>query len=85
MKKHTKIYLDYFGYDDTDWIGCEVCGKTAVDIHHIENRKMGGSELKDTPENLQALCRSCHVLKGDLVQYKDELKRIHFEFMESRI
>ena len=54
MKKHTKIYLDYFGYDTSSWIGCEVCGKTAVDINHIEARGMGGSKLKDVITNLQA-------------------------------
>jgi hypothetical protein len=43
MKKHTKIYLNYFGYDTTDFIPCEVCGSQAVDIHHIECRGMGGA------------------------------------------
>lgn len=33
MQKHTEIYLDYYGYDETDFIGCEVCGKPAVDCH----------------------------------------------------
>ena len=48
------------GYDETDWIPCEVCGAKAVDIHHIEARGMGGSKTKDVIENLMALCRSCH-------------------------
>ena len=47
MKKHVKTYLNYFGYDTTDWIPCEICGKTANDIHHIEPRGMGGSKTKD--------------------------------------
>jgi hypothetical protein len=31
MKPHTKIYMNHFGYDISDFIPCEVCGKTAVD------------------------------------------------------
>ena len=77
MKKHTKIYLDYFGYDKTSWIPCEVCGKTAVDINHIDARGMGGSKLKDIITNLQALCRECHTRLGDQKQYKDFLKDKH--------
>jgi hypothetical protein len=44
MKNHTKVYFKAFGYDTNSWIGCEVCGATAVDIHHIESRGMGGSK-----------------------------------------
>lgn len=60
MKQHTKIYLDAFGYSEGDYIPCESCGGQATDIHHIESRGMGGSNTKDTPENLMALCRTCH-------------------------
>jgi predicted restriction endonuclease len=62
MKNHTKVYFKAFGYDTNSWIGCEVCGSTAVDIHHIESRGMGGSKHADTIENLMALCRTCHTL-----------------------
>ena len=65
MKKHTKIYMDYFGYGIDDFIPCESCGRKAVDIHHIEARGMGGTTDKDTIDNLMALCRYCHVVMGD--------------------
>lgn len=65
MKKHTKIYMDYFGYGIDDFIPCESCGTKAVDIHHIEARGMGGTTDKDTIDNLMALCRYCHVVMGD--------------------
>jgi len=60
LKRHTKIYLQGMGFDDTDFIPCEVCGSKAQDIHHIEPRGMGGRKSKDVFENLVALCRSCH-------------------------
>ena len=74
MQKHTKIYMDYFGYTIADFIPCEVCGKQANDIHHIEARGMGGDPSKDVIENLQAVCRNCHISYGDIVEYKTKLK-----------
>lgn len=63
MKKHVKIFLEANGYKAGDWIPCNKCGKTAVDIDHISNRGMGGSKSKDRADNLQALCRKCHTQK----------------------
>lgn len=78
MRNHTKIYFDYFRYDNSDFITCEACDKyRAVDIHHIEPRGMGGSKQKDTIENLMALCRECHIKYGDKKQWKDWLKAVH--------
>ena len=77
MKKHTKIYLDYFNYGREDFIPCEVCGSKAVDIHHIEARGMGGSKQADTIENLMAVCRSCQVKYGDVPSKKQWIKKIH--------
>jgi 5-methylcytosine-specific restriction endonuclease McrA len=77
MKNHVKVYLNHFGYGIEDFIGCEVCGSKAVDIHHIEARGMGGSKKADHIENLQALCRSCHEKLGDKKEYMDYLKEVH--------
>jgi len=84
MKKHTKIYLDYFGYDTSDFIPCEMCNAVAVDIHHVEARSMGGSKKKDEIDNLMALCRKCHVDYGDKKQFKDLLKTVHLVKMNER-
>ena len=73
MKKHVKVYLNHFDYDTDDFIPCEVCGAKAVDIHHIKARGMGGSNTKDVIENLQALCRKCHLDFGDKKQWMDFL------------
>ena len=60
MKKHTKIYLEFHGYQIPEDVICEVCGNMAVDIHHISSRGMGGNPSKDNIGNLIGLCRSCH-------------------------
>lgn len=79
MQKHTKIYLDFFGYDISDFIPCEICDGQCNDIHHINARGMGGDPQgkKDVIENLMALCRDHHDEYGDKVQYKDFLNSVH--------
>jgi 5-methylcytosine-specific restriction endonuclease McrA len=77
MKNHTKIYFEYFGYDKSDFIACEVCGATAVDINHIDARGMGGSKEKDSIDNLMAMCRKCHTEFGDIKEKKQWLKDLH--------
>tara|TARA_R100000734_G_C3318950_1_gene113877 strand:- start:5066 stop:5350 length:285 start_codon:yes stop_codon:yes gene_type:complete len=79
VKKHIQLYHDVFDHQPGDWIGCEVCDSTAVDVHHINPRGMGGSSEKDTPENLMALCRECHILFGDKKKYKNLLTVMHRE------
>jgi len=76
MKAHTKLYLQGFGYTDTDFVPCEMCSCKAVDIHHIDARGMGGSD-KDHINNLMALCRSCHIRYGDKKQHKKLLRQVH--------
>lgn len=77
MKKHTRVYLNHFGYTGDEFMPCEVCGAKAVDIHHIHARGMGGSSDKDTIENLMALCRGCHEAYGDKKSQIDFLIEIH--------
>jgi hypothetical protein len=83
MKPHTKIYMDFYGYTIADFIGCEICGNKAVDIHHIEARGMGGDPQgkKDIIENLMAVCRKCHVEHGDVPELKETLKKVHIKHM----
>jgi 5-methylcytosine-specific restriction endonuclease McrA len=84
MKKHTKIYLDYFGYGIEDFIPCESCGTKAVDIHHIEARGMGGNKDADKIDNLMALCRRCHVIMGDTKTHMDYLKKKHKDKLDGK-
>lgn len=83
MRKHTKIYFDYFGYGIEDFVSCEVCGRKACDVHHIDCRGMGGSKEKDKIENLMGVCRECHIKYGDKKEYMDFLKEKHQEFIDN--
>ena len=84
MKKHTKLYLDYFGYGIEDFIPCESCGSKAVDIHHIEARGMGGDKKADNINNLMALCRQCHVVMGDTKTHMEYLKSKHKDKLDGK-
>jgi hypothetical protein len=77
LKTHTKIYFKHFGLDKTDFIGCEVCGSVAVDIHHLDSKGMGGSKTKDYIENLIAVCRGCHNNCHDSKDFNNKAKEIH--------
>ena len=82
MKKHTKLYLAYFGYDQSDFIPCEICGTQANDIHHIECRGMGGTKEPENIDNLQAVCRDCHIKYGDKKEFKEFLKEVHNDYKQ---
>lgn len=87
MKKHTKIYFDYFGIDYdpvSGWHNCvsEISGLPAIDIHHIEARGMGGSKKADRIDNLMALTRDEHEKYGDKTEYKEYLQEIHDDYIK---
>jgi len=80
LKKHVKVYLDYFGYGEQDFIPCEICGKRANDIHHVKYKSRGG---QDVIGNLIALCRRCHNLAHREFIKEDKLREIHYKFLEN--
>ena len=63
LKNYKKLFADYWGYCESDTPLCWLCNmQVAVDIHHIENKKMGGvaGNRLNRIDNLFPLCRSCH-------------------------
>ena len=56
MTPHCKVYFNYFDIAHDEVVLCEICGKKANDIHHINGRGKG----MDVISNLIALCRDCH-------------------------
>ena len=77
--------MDHFGYDETDFIPCEITGKIANDIHHIDARGMGGdpNETKNRIEELQAITREMHIELGDKKEYMKFLYQKHYYFLDS--
>ena len=69
--------MDYHNYDISDWIACEHCGTTAVDILHIDARGLGSSKKKDFIENLIALCRRCHIKAETDKNFNNQLKELN--------
>lgn len=78
MQKHTRIYMDYFGYDLSDFIPCEICERPAADTHHIIYKSQGG---KDEAGNLMALCRDCHITAHSEYYPKNFLQNVHNKFI----
>tara|TARA_R110000787_G_scaffold153264_1_gene267121 strand:+ start:232 stop:528 length:297 start_codon:yes stop_codon:yes gene_type:complete len=76
MKKHTKIYMQALGYDETDFMPCEITGSRGVDIHHIVNRD-------NRIENLMLLTRVKHVELGEIKSKMYYLLETHQEFLEA--
>ena len=79
MTPHAKIYFKYCGYSAGDFIPCEVCHNSAVDIHHIHGR----GKDKNVIENLCALCRDCHSKCHNEIIKKDQMQEIHNVFLYS--
>ena len=52
--------MQFFNYEEQDFIPCEMCNSQAVDIHHLE-RRTRNKVTNDYIENLIAVCRDCHI------------------------
>ncbi len=65
-----------------DGYRCRNCGKPGrLEVDHIEPVSVGGSYFD--PDNLQALCRSCHIAKTRLDMLPVE-QRAWFEYIGKR-
>lgn len=86
MPIHTTLYMDFFGYDLSDYIPSEIGGAEAlpaIDIHHVINRsKCGGAA--DHILNLMALTREQHEEYGDRKEHMFSLIQTHLLFMKER-
>ena len=81
MQSYTKVYLDEFGYDETDFIKCECCENKATEIHHILSRKKFKEYLNDI-RNLMAICRDCHQKYGEIKYAMPMLLKIHKRILQ---
>lgn len=74
--------MEFFDFGEQDFIPCEICGRRANAVHHIECRGMGGSKNKDVIENLMGVCQEHHDEYGDKKQYKQYLKEVHNNYIK---
>jgi len=78
MKKHVRVYLKFWGYAVSSFsqekFSCDSCGADANDVHHLSRRGSGGSKKKDTPHNLVALCRNCHIMCENFKEYNEKVR-----------
>ena len=50
---------------------CEICGRKAIDRHHRDD-----NQLNNNPDNIQALCRRCHMQVDGRMTKFNQLERI---------
>ena len=81
MQKYVKLYMDFFGYGEDDFIPSEISGDRTADIHHIRARSQRMDLLNDIT-NLIALTRKEHDKYGDKKQYIEFLQETHNQFIE---
>ena len=84
MRKHTKIYMKYFGLSEGDYIGSELTKSPSGPFHHIIFKSVGG---KDEIENIMALTPREHNLAhfiGDKKKWlkADYLQKKHNKFIK---
>jgi hypothetical protein len=53
MKKHTKVYLDYFGLDASDFLSCEICWAPGIDSTTLTAEKWEARKVRTL---LKILC-----------------------------
>ena len=60
---------------------CQVCAAQgivtrATEVDHIKDKALGGT---DAPDNLQSICKPCHIAKGIKAQGKTPKVRLTFD------
>ena len=63
------------GYDETDFMNCEITLRKGIDIHHIVNRE-------NRIENLMLLTREKHVEFGEIKSKMCYLLEVHRDFLD---
>lgn len=84
MQKYIKTYTEFFGIGEQDIVLCEVCNRTANDVHHITSRGLKSFEYMGVVYddindilNLIGVCRECHNRAHGGTFTKNYLYKIH--------
>ena len=78
MIQYKRIYLDYWGYGEQDYVPSEFSGLRATEIHHLLPKSLGG---KDEIENLIALTREEHEEAHANPVFNKKLKEKHLIYI----
>lgn len=84
MDEHRKIYFNFFGYNQQDYFPSELSGTPADEIHHIDPRGMGGSELRNNIRNLIGLASREHRRAEGVEEPKisqEDIQEAHDQFI----
>ena len=87
MKDYKKLFSRYWGISADDVPLCWGCNQAvAVDIHHIEPKRMGGVQQNrlNRIDNLFAVCWKCHTLAHKNKLVNEEFKKILLERIKLR-
>jgi len=87
MKDYKKLFSRYWSVSPDDTLLCWYCNQAvAVDIHHIEQKGMGGVSKNrlNKIDNLFAVCRKCHSLAHKNKSVNEEFKKILLERIQLR-
>jgi 5-methylcytosine-specific restriction endonuclease McrA len=73
------LYTTFFDIVKDDYPLCENkgCNRRMVDVHHLDNKGIGGSKEKDYIENLMGLCRECHNKAHNDTTFNEGLRKQH--------
>lgn len=85
MKDYKKLFSKYWSVSPDDTLLCWNCNQAvAVDIHHIEQKGMGGVSKNrlNRIDNLFAVCRKCHSLAHKNKSVNEGFKKILKEKIE---
>lgn len=72
--------MKYFGFDESDFVPCEICGGKVADVHHIRSKSLA-KKLENDISNLMGLCRVHHDLAHASYQFAQNLSAIHRKYM----
>ena len=87
LKNYKKLFSDFWGYCESDIPICWGCFMAqAVDIHHLENKGLGGvkNNRLNRIDNLFPVCRKCHDLAHADKSINKKWKQVLLDRIEAK-
>jgi len=71
--------MKHWGYSPGDFMPCEWCGGTMVDVHHLTPRSLSKKADVNKIDNLAGVCRICHDKAHASKAFNEELRAKHIK------